>query len=170
MSKNVPTDQELYAKVKRRAKRTFEVWPSAYASGWLVQEYKREFEKKHGKRKSPYKVVSKNGSKKSQSGGGTRKRAPSGLNRWFKEDWRNVCERDSKGNYKPCGRTQATTKATDYPYCRPLHRVTNDTPKTIKEMSKSELRGMCRQKRRSMRRRSPRRKSPTRVYVKKNRD
>jgi len=40
-SKNVPTDKELYARVKAEAKRKFDVYPSAYANAWLVQEYKR---------------------------------------------------------------------------------------------------------------------------------
>ena len=40
-SKNVPTDPELYARVKSAAKKKFDVYPSAYANGWLVAEYKR---------------------------------------------------------------------------------------------------------------------------------
>lgn len=36
-----PLDPELYEEVKAEAKSKFKVWPSAYASGWLVQEYKR---------------------------------------------------------------------------------------------------------------------------------
>lgn len=39
--KNVPTDKALYARVKAEAKRRFKVFPSAYASGWLVREYKK---------------------------------------------------------------------------------------------------------------------------------
>lgn len=38
---NVPADMELYNRVKAEAKRKFDVYPSAYANGWLVQEYKR---------------------------------------------------------------------------------------------------------------------------------
>jgi hypothetical protein len=40
-SKNVPTDPKLYARVKSEAKKKFDVYPSAYANAWLVQEYKR---------------------------------------------------------------------------------------------------------------------------------
>lgn len=36
-----PTNKALYNRVKADAKRKFAVWPSAYASGWLVREYKR---------------------------------------------------------------------------------------------------------------------------------
>lgn len=39
-SKNVPTDKELYARVKAEAKKKFDVYPSAYANAWLVREYK----------------------------------------------------------------------------------------------------------------------------------
>ena len=39
--KNVPTDPELYARVKAAAKAKFDVYPSAYANAWLVREYKK---------------------------------------------------------------------------------------------------------------------------------
>ena len=39
--KNTPTDKALYSRVKSAAKAKFDVYPSAYANGWLVQEYKR---------------------------------------------------------------------------------------------------------------------------------
>lgn len=39
-SRNVPTDKELYARVKAAAKKKFDVYPSAYANAWLVREYK----------------------------------------------------------------------------------------------------------------------------------
>lgn len=37
----IPTDPELYAKVKAEAKKKFDVYPSAYANAWLVREYKK---------------------------------------------------------------------------------------------------------------------------------
>ena len=36
-----PTNKALYSKVKAEAKRKFKVYPSAYANGWLVREYKK---------------------------------------------------------------------------------------------------------------------------------
>jgi len=39
--KSVPTNKELYSRVKSEAKSKFDVYPSAYANGWLVKEYKR---------------------------------------------------------------------------------------------------------------------------------
>ena len=43
-----PTDKALYNRVKSEAKNKFDKWPSAYASAWLVKEYK----KRGGKYKS----------------------------------------------------------------------------------------------------------------------
>lgn len=39
--KPIPTDPELYARVKAEAKRKFKVYPSAYANAWLVKTYKK---------------------------------------------------------------------------------------------------------------------------------
>ena len=38
---NTPTNKQLYNRVKAEAKRKFDTWPSAYASAWLVREYKK---------------------------------------------------------------------------------------------------------------------------------
>jgi len=38
--KNV-ANPSLYRKARAKAKAKFDVWPSAYSSGWMVQEYKR---------------------------------------------------------------------------------------------------------------------------------
>ena len=37
----IPTNPELYARVKAEAKKKFDVYPSAYANAWLVREYKK---------------------------------------------------------------------------------------------------------------------------------
>ena len=36
-----PTNPSLYARVKAEAERKFKVFPSAYASGYIVREYKK---------------------------------------------------------------------------------------------------------------------------------
>jgi hypothetical protein len=38
---DVPTDMELYNRIKGEAKKKFDVYPSLYANNWLVGEYKR---------------------------------------------------------------------------------------------------------------------------------
>jgi hypothetical protein len=39
--KGVPDNQDLYNQVKADAQKKFDVYPSAVANGWVVQEYKR---------------------------------------------------------------------------------------------------------------------------------
>lgn len=39
--KGEPADKELYNRIVSEAKRKFDTYPSAYANGWVVQEYKR---------------------------------------------------------------------------------------------------------------------------------
>ena len=38
--KSVPTKPKLYAQVKAETKRKFDIYPSAYANGYLVKTYK----------------------------------------------------------------------------------------------------------------------------------
>jgi hypothetical protein len=118
MSSNEPINKKLYQQVKKEAKEKFKVWPSAYASGWLVKEYKR--------RGGTYKE------------GSTSNRP---LERWYTEKWIDVCYLPK---IVPCGRKKA--KWTDYPYCRPLYRVNSETPKTAKELSRNEIKTRCSKK------------------------
>jgi len=120
-----PKNKALYAKVKREAKRRFKVWPSAYASGWLVKEYKRRGGIYSGKKSSK-----------------------KGIGKWFEEKWINVCKLPRKVS---CGRpkTSLSTWKKKYPYCRPSKRVTRSTPRTARELSKTEIQKRCKQKRKS---------------------
>jgi len=83
-------DVALYDRVVAEAKRKFEVWPSAYASGWVTQEYQRR-------------------------GGAYRGGRPrgGGLAQWFGEEWVDVCTPD----LQPCGRRADDGRR--YPKCRP---------------------------------------------------
>ena len=45
-----PTNPALYRRVKAAAKRKFDVFPSAYASAWVVREYKKRGGKYKGKK------------------------------------------------------------------------------------------------------------------------
>lgn len=113
-----PQDKKLYQQVVADAKKRFNVWPSAYASGWVVRRYKELGGTYHGK-----------------------KEKQTSLGRWYKEEWINVCELPK---IVPCGRNKASMK--DYPYCRPNKRITKDTPKTVGQISKQELQERCRRK------------------------
>lgn len=106
-----PLDIELYEAVKAEAKRKFAVWPSAYASGWLVRTYK-------------------------QRGGRYEDEKPSGggLVKWFGEEWVDLARpiRDEDGNligYEPCGRAESSQA--DYPKCRPIAEAMKMTPEEV---------------------------------------
>ena len=127
-SKNIPLNQKLYKQVVQEAKEKFLVWPSAYASGWVVHTYK--------KRGGTY-----------DSNAKTTDSYP--LQRWYQENWVNVCEYVKTGTLQPCGRSRANWD--HYPYCRPEKRITSQTPTTLYELLKqqgmSELEQRCRRKR-----------------------
>lgn len=125
-----PRDPKLYARVVADAKSKFKVWPSAYASGWVVRRYKELG--------GTYKETSS-------------KPASTSLDRWFKEEWINVCELP---RIVPCGRSKADWK--DYPYCRPRKRITKETPKTANELTAKEIQDRCRRKK----------KNPTKKIIK----
>lgn len=125
--KSKPTNMALYNRVKAQAKRKFRAWPSAYASGWVVKEYKRRGGKYSGARRS-------------------RSR---GLGRWYAEKWINVCKLPKK---VACGRPKSNNLAKwkrEYPYCRPSKRITSGTPRTASTLSKAQIRRRCSRKRRS---------------------
>ncbi len=89
---------------------------SAYRSGLLVKEYKHEYKKKHG----------------SGSAYEGKKQEKKGLSRWFKEAWVN--QRGGTG-YKKKGDIY-----------RPTKRITKDTPTTMKELSKKQIKSAQREK------------------------
>ena len=104
-----PRDKKIYNKTKQYI---YKKYPkhSAYRSGLLVQEYKKRFSKKYGKKRDPY------------TGKKTEKK---GLGRWFREKWVN--QRGEVG-YR--------YKSDVY---RPSKRITKKTPKTYKELSKQRI-------------------------------
>ena len=104
-----PTDKKLYDKVKEKVFKENTI-NSAYRSGLLVKEYKKQFSKKYGVDAESYTQGSKE---------------PSGLTRWFLEKWRN--QRGGTG-YSKLGDV-----------LRPTKRITKDTPKTFKELSKKDI-------------------------------
>ena len=114
-----PINQKLYNKVTEDAKKKFKKWPSAYASAWLVKEYKR--------RGGKYK--------------GT-KSVKTGISRWMDEKWINVCKLPKK---VPCGRPKLSMSNWQkrYPYCRPSIKITSKTPRISSTLSKKEIKRRC---------------------------
>jgi hypothetical protein len=68
---------------------------------------------------------------------------PTGLSRWFKEKWVNVCKKEGN-KYAKCGKI-----GKKYPYCRPSVRISLKTPKTVREIGEKKLAKMCKRKKNS---------------------
>lgn len=135
-----PANTKLYEKIKTQVKQKVSTWPSIYASSLLVSEYKKAGGKYIGK-----------------------KPVDTGLTRWYKEKWIDVC---FWPKIKNCGRNDMKTK---YPKCRPLYKISKKTPKTvteiIKEKNKKFLKRMCTHKRKHG---LPKQKKSTRTKLQKN--
>ena len=116
-----PLDKDLYADVVAEAKARFDVWPSAYASGWVVKTYKA--------RGGRY--------------GGESKGSRTGLTKWFGESWVDLSRpiHDEDGElvgYEPCGRKKSSDHGdpADYPKCRPAKEAMRMSPAEVKDAIK----------------------------------
>lgn len=119
-------DPGLWEKSKQSVKKRFKTWPSALASRAIAAEYK-----KRGGRYS---------SKKRDLNAGT--------SRWTREEWVEVLPYAKSGKKVLCGRSSGG-KA-----CRPLRRVSPETPMTvgeaIKKHGREKIISMARRKSREM--------------------
>ena len=121
-------NKSLYQKIKNKIRRDVDKkgrrW-GAYDSGRLVREYKATGGKYSGSKKS------KTSSKK-----------PSNLDRWYREKWIDACVWPKS---KSCGRTKASIKS-KVTYCRPSKVIDSNTPKTVQELTKSQIKSRCKRK------------------------
>jgi hypothetical protein len=108
----IPTDISEYNKAKERVKASVKRWPNAYASGQVVQEYKRVMA---AKGKPAYMADVQ--------------RDATALNRWYKEKWVDI------KTGLPCG---AVHTKTYYPTCRPSKKITSSTPVTLHELTPAQ--------------------------------
>ena len=119
-------NKKLYLKIKKDIlddhKKKGKRW-GLYSSSELVRKYK-----KAGGKYLPNK-------KNNQNKGGTL--------RWYKEVWVDACKLPK---IVKCGRGVFTNTKSNFPYCRPLHRVSKKTPKTVKELTKSQISKQCKKK------------------------
>lgn len=109
----------LYKKVKGEADVKFKSPTSIYKSAWIIREYKKRGGK-FDQKKSNENV---------------------GLKRWFKEKWVDLNRpiRNSKGkivDYEQCGRSKSKGA---YPLCRPTFKISKETPRIYKEISKKDI-------------------------------
>lgn len=112
-----PADPVEYAKAVALVKGRVARWPSAYASGMVVVEYKRAMAAK-GLPAYTEDV----------------KRRSTRLLRWFREEWIDV------RTGQPCG--AAPGKGAYYPLCRPSKRVSKATPVTASELTAAQKKHM----------------------------
>jgi len=117
------TDKELHNRAVSSAKSKFKVWPSAYASGYVVQQYKRLYKEKHG---------SLSGAFKSD---GEELHADD-LDKWFKEKWVRI---GANGEILgPCG---AREEREGKPKCLPEAKaksISKEERKTIVARKRSQ--------------------------------
>jgi phage-related protein (TIGR01555 family) len=95
------TDEALHSRAVSAAKAKFKVWPSAYASGYVVQQYKQMYKKKHG---------SLSGAFKSDD----QELHADDLDKWFKEKWVRI-----GGNGEILGPCGAREEKEGKPKCLP---------------------------------------------------
>jgi len=106
--RRAPLDRDLYDTVVEEAKHRFAVWPSAYASGWVVKTYKERGGKYAGQARGQ----------------------DTGLTKWFGEEWVDLSRPTADGGYEPCGRKSSDDPA-DYPKCRPLAEALRMSPDEV---------------------------------------
>ena len=134
LKKNVPhnvKNPKLYLRIKAKIQKDIKAknrrW-GAYDSGRLVREYKQA-----GGKYSGTKTQSKRTSKSSN------------LDRWYREKWIDACAWPKR---KSCGRTKASIKS-KVTYCRPSKVINSNTPKTVQELTKAQIKKKCAKKSRN---------------------
>ena len=122
----IPENKKLYAQVKEEADLRFLAPTSAYKSAWIVKTYKDR--------------------------GGTYAKNTScanpklcGLRKWFAEKWVNLAAAKPGREPPPCGRAHASIRGA-YPVCRPMYRVTKDTPVTVGEFAPTRIKAAMQKK------------------------
>ena len=123
------------------AKTKFEVYPSAYANGYASQVCKGNKPDFNGNTVTNEDYIQKL-SKKKKSG------KKDSLQRWFKEEWVNVCEKgDGPGGFAICGSGQGIDDPENYPYCRAYYKLPGTQVVTAQELTPEEIEMMCADKR-----------------------
>lgn len=108
-------NSNVYKKAIEMANDKYGEKSSIYRSSYIVKMYKELGGEKSLKKKSLKKKSKKNG-----------------LNRWFAEDWIQVSPFLEKGQKIECGGKRVSDRVGKS--CRPLYRITKDTPITIPEL------------------------------------
>lgn len=129
------------------AKTRFQVYPSAYANGYAVGVCMgNKKDAKNNIESDPVYIQRiANLSKKSD-------KKENALNRWYREEWVNLCEKDEDGpgGFAVCGSGKGIENPEDYPYCRAYYRKPGTevvTAQELKEHFPEYIEKMCKEKR-----------------------
>ena len=124
------------------AKHGFEVYPSAYANGYATSVCMGKKPDLKGVKKSNPKYMDRIQMLRAK------KKGPSNLQRWYQEQWVNVCEKgNGPGGFAVCGSGKGIDNPEDYPYCRAYYKQPGTTVVTAQELTKAEIKKMCKWKR-----------------------
>lgn len=116
-------ESNIYKTIKKEADEKFKNH-GIYKSSWIVREYK--------KRGGIFK-----GDKPSKN---------QGLKRWYQEEWVRIGP-NGKPTKKSCGRSSEEMKTNvKKGLCRPIKRITNNTPKTANELGDKVLKNRYKRK------------------------
>ena len=128
------TGTKLCVRGKSAAKSKFDVYPSAYANGYAVQVCKGTQEDFLGHTYPDETYINKK----------FKKDEVNSLQRWYNEEWVNVCEKgDGPGGYKVCGTGKGIDDPQNYPYCRAYYKLPGTTVTTAQELTKEEINSTC---------------------------
>lgn len=128
------------------AKNIFEVYPSAYANGYATNVCQ-------GKKPDALNVVKEDDNyMKKLSVKKKNSKKKDSLQRWYKEQWVNLCEKDSNGpgGFAICGTGKGIKNPKKYPYCRAYYRLPGTEVVTAQELQKYHpdyIEKMCSEKR-----------------------
>jgi len=124
------------------AKNGFEVYPSAYANGYATSVCMGDKPDLKGVKKSNPKYMRRIEMLRAK------KKGPSDLQRWYQEQWVNVCEKGSgPGGFAVCGSGKGIKNPKKYPYCRAYYKQPGTKVVTAQELTKKEIEQMCKWKR-----------------------
>jgi hypothetical protein len=118
-------DRKEYDKVVAKIKARVSRWPSAYASGMVVAEYKRIMREKGAPAYLEARAPAS---------------APRPLRRWFLEKWIDI------KTGKECG---AVHNAFYYPTCRPSIQINSRTPVIASALAKKDKEKMIKENQKS---------------------
>ena len=116
-----------------------EVYPSAYANGYATSVCMGEKPDLKKETKADEKYMKRIHRLRRE-----RKSQPSNLQRWYQEEWVNVCEQgDGPGGFAICGSGKGIDNPEQYPYCRAYYKQPGTKVVTAQELTKKEIRDMC---------------------------